>query len=113
MKTLTYRQAAGCENARSSRCRCRCGGRFHGAGRGEVVGLPRDDPHAVDLPAALAELGDGVQLSLFADASPLERISEIRSRLLAGLPADRARRWTTSPEQGSRPLQRPPGPSAA
>lgn len=40
------RQAQACEDAITARCRCRCGGALHGAGRGEVVELPAEDPHA-------------------------------------------------------------------
>lgn len=43
---LTYQQAQSCENAAGDRCRCRCGGQFHGVGRrADVRELPPDDPH--------------------------------------------------------------------
>ena len=44
---LTTRQAASCENAKSdpSKCKCQCGGAFHGAARGAVKALPENDPH--------------------------------------------------------------------
>lgn len=57
MRALSVRAAARCEQACTSRCRCRCGGVLHGAGRlqevenGEerafLAGLPADDPHYV------------------------------------------------------------------
>jgi len=45
---LTARQAAACENAKHPQCTCRCGGKAHGAQRGSVRDLPRDDPHYPD-----------------------------------------------------------------
>lgn len=112
MKSLTYRQASACENATTRRCRCRCAGAYHGAGRGEVVALAAGDPHAIDrIPYEIVDTG--VQLSLFADVGPLEQIREIRSRLLGSLPADRTRPSMTTPNRGSRPSQRPTGPTAA
>ncbi len=33
MRPLTEKQARSCENAKKKRCRCRCGGALHGAGR--------------------------------------------------------------------------------
>lgn len=44
---LSQRQAQACEHADpKSRCRCRCGGKLHGAARVEaVVELPEGDPH--------------------------------------------------------------------
>ncbi len=44
---LTTRQAASCENTKSdpSKCKCQCGGQFHGAARGAVKSLPENDPH--------------------------------------------------------------------
>ncbi len=54
MRALTFSQARRCERALTPRCKCRCGGALHGAGR---VGpeaqrqayeqLPADDPHHV------------------------------------------------------------------
>lgn len=54
----SYRRALGegaagrCENAKTPRCKCRCGGKFHGAARLRASGapptlfdLPEDDPH--------------------------------------------------------------------
>ena len=112
MKSLTYRQASACENATTRRCRCRCAGRYHGAGRGEVVALGAGDPHAVDrIPYEIAD--SGVQLSLFADVGPLERIEEIRSRLLGSMPPDRGRPTMSTHNRGSRPSHRPTGPTAA
>ncbi len=47
MKPLSLKQSQACENATHPRCRCRCGGAFHGAKRVEDTRrLPRDDPHA-------------------------------------------------------------------
>jgi hypothetical protein len=53
VKSLSARQAVSCETARTKRCRCRCGGLLHGAGRftdidgdGQMrAELPADDPH--------------------------------------------------------------------
>jgi hypothetical protein len=49
MRTLTARQATTCETARTKRCRCRCGGLLHGAGRfatgDEARELADDDAH--------------------------------------------------------------------
>ena len=48
MRDLTKAGAAACENATEDRCRCRCGGRFHGAKRlpdDRLYELPHDDPH--------------------------------------------------------------------
>jgi hypothetical protein len=48
MKSLSARQATECENVKTSRCRCRCGGEFNGAGRVSDLGyLPERDPHHV------------------------------------------------------------------
>jgi hypothetical protein len=46
VRPLSERQAAACESAKTSRCRCRCGGVCHGAARGDLSALPKDDPHA-------------------------------------------------------------------
>ena len=51
--SLTQSQAARCEHAATSRCRCRCGGRLHGAGRvttDELERLPPGDPHKANPP---------------------------------------------------------------
>jgi hypothetical protein len=49
MKRLSMRAAQRCETAKNGRCRCRCGGLLHGAGRASdqafFEGLPADDPH--------------------------------------------------------------------
>lgn len=37
-------QALACENAVHPRCKCRCGGKLHGARR-NTQQLPEDDPH--------------------------------------------------------------------
>lgn len=45
-KALSFRQASQCETSFSDRCRCRCGGAFHGAYRVDNVrALPLNDPH--------------------------------------------------------------------
>ena len=48
---LNGRQARLCEQATTSRCRCRCQGRLHGAGRSSLPEffeqLPESDPHRV------------------------------------------------------------------
>jgi len=52
MRALSLRQATNCENATHKRCRCRCGGRYHGANRvapdsdrKAFEQLPAEDPH--------------------------------------------------------------------
>ncbi len=59
MKALTESQGRRCENARHPRCRCRCGGKFHGAGRvvqgaarEQFTALGRDDPHFLPVSCA-------------------------------------------------------------
>jgi hypothetical protein len=47
MRTLSRRQAQRCEDGEGKRCRCRCGGKYHGARRGEVSHRPPGDPHHV------------------------------------------------------------------
>jgi hypothetical protein len=54
VKLLSARQAVSCETATTRRCRCRCGGKLHGAGRftdpddaGALRELPAGDPHAI------------------------------------------------------------------
>jgi hypothetical protein len=58
VRALSARQATRCENARTKRCRCRCGGLLHGKGRftdaGAAMLLAADDPHRA-----------GAQLTLF------------------------------------------------
>lgn len=44
-KPLSFNQARSCEEALRPRCRCRCGGKLHGAKRGNVDSLPKDDLH--------------------------------------------------------------------
>lgn len=76
MKALSARQATSCETAKTRRCRCRCGGLLHGAGRfkaaDDVGALRADDPHFFAGAATyrnareLAGLTTGpVQLALF------------------------------------------------
>ncbi len=47
MRELSVRQVRRCENAKSKRCRCRCGGKLHGVAR-----IPLDAPRDAfeDLP---------------------------------------------------------------
>lgn len=92
MKAMSRAQAGACENANGGRCRCRCGGLLHGAGRGDTSSLPIGDAHRTDLTGAeAAELAArwaadaacgcadpvvpaamGEQLRLFHVAEPLE-----------------------------------------
>ena len=54
-RRLSEKQAQACENALNPRCRCRCGGKLHGAKRGGEELPPRtffeelapDDPHRI------------------------------------------------------------------
>ena len=46
MRPLSFEQAVACEIGSSSRCRCRCGGKLHGAYRVDnPLALPLTDPH--------------------------------------------------------------------
>jgi hypothetical protein len=53
MRALSQRAASRCETATTKLCRCRCGGKLHGAKRHTEFdawffeGLPADDPHHV------------------------------------------------------------------
>jgi len=54
LRKLSESQARRCENACTPRCRCRCGGALHGAGRLTADAprelfeqLPADDPHKI------------------------------------------------------------------
>jgi hypothetical protein len=72
MRELSRSQANACEHATNKRCRCRCRGAFHGAGRvtvDELSLLAPDDPHrpaAVRDPVQLAitEERDGIRWSV-------------------------------------------------
>lgn len=45
-RAISFRAAQKCETSDSDRCRCRCGGRLHGAYRVDNVrALPLNDPH--------------------------------------------------------------------
>jgi len=48
-RPLTARQVDVCEGAKTPRCRCRCGGAFHGTARSTLPEyfeqLPEADPH--------------------------------------------------------------------
>lgn len=56
MRALSVRQASNCETAKTSVCRCRCKGAFHGMKRSGakepdpafLAALPLEDPHHVD-----------------------------------------------------------------
>lgn len=62
MRRLSETQASACERATTPRCRCRCGGAFHGACRtADVTQLPDTDPHSPDCTAD----GRPLQPSLF------------------------------------------------
>lgn len=54
IRGLSARQAATCETAKTTRCRCRCGGRLHGSGRftqpEDALTLAEDDPHFAEPP---------------------------------------------------------------
>lgn len=45
-RALSASAASECENAKHPACKCRCGGKMHGAARGKLSGLPLDDPHS-------------------------------------------------------------------
>ena len=45
-KALSESAAQRCEEAKEPVCRCRCGGKHHGAKRGRVRELALDDPHS-------------------------------------------------------------------
>jgi hypothetical protein len=66
MRALSGRAAGTCEGAKSKRCRCRCGGQFHGTARvANVAELPAGDPHAVkDAAPARPEVVDLVVQAL-------------------------------------------------
>lgn len=79
MRAITLRQAITCESAINHRCRCRCGGALHGAGRFEVAAsfhdLDADDPHHVAV-----DRRRGRQLSLIDDLPPGVRLDVARLR---------------------------------
>lgn len=90
-KALTLRQASECENARLPVCRCRCGGKLHGAGRGGATpdtaqaffeSLPADDPHRLPTATELQAAKTARQ-----EAKRLERDAAQRRKwdMLAGL----------------------------
>ena len=70
MQGLSASAASRCEHATSKRCRCRCGGAYHGAARTDptnptaVYLLDEGDPHLPPIPP-----GAGVQLALYALAT--------------------------------------------
>jgi hypothetical protein len=97
-------QAANCEHGREEVCRCRCGGKLHGAKRAglgfsptEYYLLPADDRHHVeplsgvhqlafdDLPFILGTIG--IRL-VAAESSPLEPLPDpdIRPQEAGGAP---------------------------
>lgn len=71
MKKLSMSQANRCENAAHSRCRCRCKGELHGAGRGHTENFFRllnsDDPHHA-VPKAMSLSFKKRQMDLFEGA---------------------------------------------
>jgi len=75
VRQLSARQAAACETATSKRCKCRCGGAYHGAARvteDELGLLATDDPHRAGAPApvqlTISEVdGAGVRWTLVTD----------------------------------------------
>lgn len=65
LKPLSFRQATNCETAREPKCVCRCGGKLHGAARGDrglldsrrfYEDLPASDPHHIPSEAERQEL---------------------------------------------------------
>ncbi len=61
-RALSLKAAQYCENAMGPRCRCRCGGKLHGAARlpkdaprEEYASLPEHDPHKVSAMKSRAE----------------------------------------------------------
>lgn len=92
MKALSLKQAQSCENALHPRCRCRCGGRLHGAKRGgESVpdrqffsGLPEDDPHYLQPKQEFQQLPLPIQIMvggmlLWATAVIAQHFKELQS----------------------------------
>jgi hypothetical protein len=75
MRPLSDRQANACEHATTPRCRCRCGGEFHGAARvDDRSQLPADDPHGpAEVEPAAGETRE--QLALRLDLSPGSELS--------------------------------------
>ena len=73
MRPLQARLAATCETAKTTRCRCRCGGTLHGAGRfateDEARQLDEQDPHHAAPDATDAKLR--AELHRAADAIPV------------------------------------------
>lgn len=57
MRALSVKQAVACERGDGDRCRCRCGGRLHGAYRVDNVrALPLNDPHFPGRELLIADL---------------------------------------------------------
>lgn len=82
MRALSVRQASRCETALNHKCRCRCGGRFHGArriltpeDRAMFEQLPEDDPHHI---VSVAEQKQRARIR----RAVLEEIGEIDQPLL-------------------------------
>lgn len=76
MKQLSERQANACEQATHARCRCRCGGAFHGrklgAGRAFFESLPKDDPHHLETPLEKIERKYGKHSSQWVKAQQMK-----------------------------------------
>lgn len=96
VRSLTAYQAVQCEQALEDRCRCRCGGAYHGAKRPGLSFdpeayylLPDDDPHHAEPSekgwqlAFLECNGVGVVqrlLTVAGDTSPLGSLSDAHVR---------------------------------
>jgi hypothetical protein len=86
MRPLSATAASRCEHATSTRCRCRCGGAFHGAARYSYDDpeaaylLDEGDPHLPRVPP-----GRGVQLRL-RPCVEVEALAPVVA-LFAGTPA--------------------------
>ena len=92
--TLSYFAAARCENACTTRCRCRCGGVAHGrnvdtavASREFFESLPADDPHHLAPKRERARRARGEQLALLPPPATPPRKRRARDTQLS-LPLD-------------------------
>ena len=87
IRPLSARAASRCETAKTARCRCRCGGLLHGAGRftteDEARELRDDDAHHAGPPRAEAptpEASLGVGLVPALDLTTAEAVARPESR---------------------------------